>query len=158
MCYLYELSSVFIITSYHYQLLFIKTYINTENWWQRGVHQSQLCILSQLNVNNSSFCAVRQWYPISTLMNMFCLNISGKWVPLYHMYSVYPGEDKGCERVDNVIIVNYVGSGVHGLVNSLLCFSQERYLRPITYCKCLSMGRPHSFLSQKTQTYKPTND
>lgn len=64
---------------------------------------------------------------------MFCLNISGKWVPLYHMYSVYPGEDKGCERVDNVIIVNYVGSGVHGLVNSLLCFSQERYLRPITY-------------------------
>lgn len=26
-----------------------------------------------------------------------------------------------------------VGSGVHGLVNSLLCFSQERYLRPITY-------------------------
>lgn len=64
---------------------------------------------------------------------MFCLNISGKWVPLYHMYSVYPGEDKGCERVDNVIIVNYVGSGVHSLVNSLLCFSQERYLRPITY-------------------------
>lgn len=29
---------------------------------------------------------------------MFCLNISGKCVPLYHTYSVYPKEDKGCER------------------------------------------------------------
>lgn len=66
-------------------------------------------------------------------MNMFCLNISGKCVPLYLTYSVYPKEDKGCERVDNIIIVIYVGSGVRGLVNSLLCFSQERYLGLITY-------------------------
>lgn len=53
---------------------------------------------------------------------MFCLNIFGKWVFLYYMYLVYFGEDKGCERVDNVIIVNYVGFGVYGFVNSLLCF------------------------------------
>lgn len=57
---------------------------------------------------------------------MFCLNISGKCVPLYLTYSVYPKEDKGCERVDNIIIVIYVGSGVRGLVNSLNNYVSHR--------------------------------